>query len=340
MYSLAFSNPDSSAYSASWKCRKTSDQSFNLPIQLFFGHGSVYDVTSGAIAMNVFDRILGKGTSEKPAISHRVKNYANTIDLLRNKRVFDNRESFIADIAELCDSLQPESDTTLTPRQVMEIADEWQYGQTQVRMNGMEISIGPEATGYILNQNFTYNNGNSDELAPRIGFSDYPWDKKEALVPDYKKNYNSYSAGLVLIVNITYAKPLSRRFQYDGSLLYSYDIFNGNAKTVDSLFRISPQDHLNHFTLDNTFSWFANLRTTLNFDGQYTMTAGHAPDNLAYKFETRLSANSYVFPKLKFTGSFTHVYMYQGDARDYNVKQHIPTQQDIYFNLSMTWEPF
>jgi hypothetical protein len=340
MNSLVFLSPDSCEYIASSNRRITSNQSFNLPIQLFLGYGSVYDVTSAAIAMNIFDRIRGKNASENPAISRQVKNYANSIDLLRNKRVFDNRESLISDVAELCDSLQPDSGTKLTPRQVMEVSDEWQYGQHQIRMTGFEFFIGPEATGYALNQNFTYKNGYDYEVAPRIDFNDYPWDKKGTIQPDSKSNYKYYSAALVLIANVQYAKPLGRRFQYDGSLLYSFDIYNNNARTIDSLLRIFPQDHINHFTSDHSFSWFANLRTTLNLYGEYTMTVGRTPDVLSYKFDTRLSASYYVYSKLKFSGSLSHVYSYMDDSRYHNVKPHIPTLHTIWIDLSMSWDPF
>lgn len=340
MYNPTFLSPDSSEYSAWSNKLVTSDQSFKLPIQLFLGYGSVYDVTSAAIAMNIFDRIIGKGTSENTAISHQVKNYANTIDSLRNKRVFDNRESLIADVAELCDSLQPESGTKLTPRQVMEIYDEWQYGQNQTRMKGFEVTIGPEATGYALNQDITEKYRYNDEIAPRININDYPWDEKGTLQPNSELNYRHYSAALVLIANVQYAKPLGRRFQYDGSLLYSFDIYNNYAPTVDSLLRIFPQDHANHFTLNNSFSWFANLRTTLNLFGEYTMVVGRVPDVLAYKFLTRISADYYVFSKLKFSGSLYHTYSYTDDPRYQNVKSHIPTQNDIWIDLSMSWEPF
>lgn len=242
---------------------KRKDYSVSGRIDL--GVGRITDVTSAAVALNMFDRIKAV-TGALPALSRKqIQNVAEQIELLKAKRFLDYREGRIAVMDSLYSLLLENRIVESHSAGVtMELLDQWDYAYRQNRKSGVECRITP-AVEYnwsrygsldSLKEVFVSQNGDSLRL------------RNKRLTE--KENESK----VMLSGSCEFNKPLGRFFQFTAAARADAGLNQQSNKSMVNDTLLSgysgkyPEAKL---IADAELSWYPSTRTTfrLRMNGNY-----------------------------------------------------------------------
>jgi hypothetical protein len=192
------------------------------------GAGHIDDVSFAIAALNILDRIAATEKSYSGCSEKRIQNLSALIEKSRKRRIFDSRIGKIENIDTICKLITEMGITdSLTPRTVLEIADQWDYAFYQTRKNGFSIELDPHVKFSRNSQNsFSSRNTYSEIILPasyslKINDDNEFNDNKPVYSESgysLKSNETEYSLNL----KAQYELPVSRYFQLG---------FNGNVST-------------------------------------------------------------------------------------------------------------
>ncbi len=110
------------------------------------GAGRIEDITFAVAAMNMLDRIAANEKFYKGCSPKNVQDFAVLIETAKRRRYFDYRIAFIENIDTLCSFIRQNGITNeISPRTVLELADQWQYVFHQSRKKGYNFKVYPSA---------------------------------------------------------------------------------------------------------------------------------------------------------------------------------------------------
>ncbi|TLX73070.1 hypothetical protein E9993_16555 [Labilibacter sediminis] len=268
---------------------------FQLPVK--FGTGRIEPVQDARHAVYIYDRLSKINRVNSDKTDEEIKELAQLISQLKNKRFFDSRLRRMAEL-ETIDSFLiaknylKESDakyfTTLT--------DIWDYGNRPFRYSGTRVA-GAFIPGYY------YYNYYEPETA-----GSYPQSKQ--IVSSF-----SFDAG----IELTREKPVNLFWQnsinlnsYAGIVFVNEENFGGTNKI--QLPNIQ-------FAFDQTFAYYPNTRTDISFgyvvqfvklfdltdnEDEYIGYEGHGLNTTGF-----LDLNYYISPRLRFNFKSSIFYRWQ-----------------------------
>ncbi len=198
----------------------------NPSFSLFIGGGwgRIRDVTFGAVALNMLDRLRDVLPSSEGISADKVRDFAAFIEKRRRLRAFDDRLALIGNIDTLSRYLidkrvlsGPSSAAT------MELADQWLYAFSQNRQAGLEFSLYPGIMFDYSRHNSSDNSGAwIDSLAYDLQLADADADnaRKSRSYEETAYRQHQYQTQLTYCLNSTFqaAKPMSRFFQISGRI--------------------------------------------------------------------------------------------------------------------------
>jgi hypothetical protein len=204
------------------------------------GWGRIRDVTFGAVALNMLDRIYEVLPKSQGIPSGRVQDFAAFIEKRRRLRQFDDRLSLIGNIDTLSQYLV---DTRAIPGPsgavTMELADQWQYAFSQNRLAGLTFSVYP---GLIVNYARTFSSDIAYAWRDTVNYdvqladADRGNARKGQLLSEDSHLLHEYQTELTYCINsaIQAAKPLSRFFQIMGRIDMNFQWYHYFARSIPS----------------------------------------------------------------------------------------------------------
>lgn len=234
-------------------------KNYSVSGSIDLGVGRITDVTSAAVALNMFDRIKAV-TGSLPALSrNQIQNVAEQIELLKEKRFLDYREGRIAVMDSLYSLLlEHRIVESHSARVTMELLDQWDYAYRQSRKTGVECKLSP-AVEYSwssdrsldsLKEVFVSQNGDSLQFRNRR-LTDKENDSK-----------------VMLSGSCEFNKPLGRFFQFTAAARAEAGLNQeSNKSIVNDTLRSEycgkyPEAKL---FADAELSWYPSTRTTFRF---------------------------------------------------------------------------
>jgi hypothetical protein len=233
------------------------------------GSGWIAPVTSAAVVLHMINRIA-LVTGKRPEVSEAQKrNWANLLDRLQRRRVFDSRLAVIETMDSIASHLRSETIIDKeTARLTMELHDIWAYGYRQERYSGKEIKCSPLAYASSSDIHSSSRRYGLDSIGPfDPGFSGInPKDLPENAVDSsrYYKGRVMFTYGGCLYAG--YSKPYGCFFEIDGSV-EGKGTMNTLIDTVSSY----SEGHRFRGTYPNAMGklsaalrWFPSMRSTIS----------------------------------------------------------------------------
>jgi hypothetical protein len=260
------------SYSRQYSSLEMINPSFSL--FLGGGWGRIKDVTFGAVALNMFDRISDVLPGSAGISTDQIQDFAAFIEKRKRLRAFDSRMALIENIDTLCRYLVdnraisgPSSAVT------MELSDQWQYAFTQNRQAGLALSLYP---GIMVNYSRHHL---TDTASSWIDTLDYDLRLIDADLDNARKvrsysetayRLHEYQTELIYCLNSTFqvARPLSRFFQANGRLDVNMHWNHYFARSVPSYIGESDYETLlPTLEIDASFlfAYYPDTRTTFAF---------------------------------------------------------------------------
>ncbi len=183
------------------------------------GAGHIDDVSFAIAALNMLDRMAETEKSYKGCSAKHIQELAALIEKNRKRRILDSRIAFIENIDTLCNFIRESGIADeVSPRTVLELADQWEYAFHQERTKGLSVMAYPEVDYSRLFER-TRRTKSECEL-----YMAGPYDLKDnddndfrACVPSSRddefwnrKRHFNYKLNLLA----RYERPLSRFFQF------------------------------------------------------------------------------------------------------------------------------
>lgn len=200
------------------------------------GAGHIDDVSFAIAALNILDIIARTETTYSGCCSQRVQNLASLIEKVRKRRVFDSRIAKIENIDTLCMQIVKMGIVTdITPRTVLEIADQLDYVFYQKRKSGFTIELCPTL-------NYQKENSNGQAVSSYIFKNNLPNSYKLTL--DSSKEFTDNSSKLTYDFLIH-----TERIEYYGLLKARYELpvtrliqFGCNVEISPSIIQTTMSD--------------------------------------------------------------------------------------------------
>lgn len=228
------------------------------------GAGHIDDVSFAIAALNMFDKIAETEKTYTGCNAKRVQDLASLIEKLRKRRAFDSRIAKIENIDSLCKLIKEAGIVKdLTPRTILEIADEWDYVSYQTRMSGFFLEFSPTV-------NYQRSSRNSYSSTISSQKNDLPESYK--LTHDYinefdtnnstveydiltESNQLNYSA----VIKAQYEHPITRYFQCG----FDADIIPSIVQTWNTYVDVNGTYPMLSAEESARFGYFPNTRTSI-----------------------------------------------------------------------------
>ena len=182
------------------------------------GMGHIDDVSFAVAALNMIDRIAETEKTYKGCSARNVQGLAALIEKKYKRRSFDSRTGYIEDIDSLCQFIRESGITDeVSPRTVLEIADQWQYALKQSRSKGYQVVVYPEVTwsrefAFTETEKTLYQLG----VAPDYVLVDNTDNEFSSAIPsvtNWEEWTRQQELGYRLNLQMRYERPLSRHYQ-------------------------------------------------------------------------------------------------------------------------------
>jgi hypothetical protein len=257
--------------------KSSSTSEFYSPsFSLFLGcgWGRIRDVTFGAVALNMLDRIHEVLPQSAGISAEGVQNFATFIEKRRRRRAFDGRLAFIAHIDTLSQYLADTRAITGPSSAItMELADQWLYAFTQNRQAGLAFSLYPGITIDYLNNrssNTAYSWRDTLNYDLQLIDADVGNARRGQLYREESNRINQYQTEFNYRINSTIqmAKPINRFFQINGQVdvnFYWNHYFDRSIPSDQS--ETDYETLLPVFEADAScmFAYYPDTRTTFSF---------------------------------------------------------------------------
>lgn len=198
--------------------RNGKDHSIGCYAGIRTGAGHIDDVSFAVAALNILDRIAETEKSYKGCSASQVQQLAVLIEKMRKRRFFDSRIAFIENIDTLCAFLRESGVADeISPRSVLEIADQWNYVFYQQRAKGFFLMLNPDVEYSCRFQQTEITRSRCDQQVtkPFEFINDRENDVDGCELSTEKDNEGAKTKSLDYGLQLTarYERPLSRYFQ-------------------------------------------------------------------------------------------------------------------------------
>lgn len=252
---------------------KQNDYKTGITVNISTGAGHIDDVTFAVVAMNMLDRIAANETTYTGCSAGAVQKLAALIEKRRKRRTLDARIAFIDNIDTLSTLIRECGIAeVLSPRTVLELADQWNYAFDQTRRKGRSVRLYPEFS-YTRDYMRNVSESNRYELG-MTGTYDIK-ENEHRDFDDFDTSYTisrndtkeSYDMSFSLNLMARYERPLSRNLQLSVNA-HGYAQVNrtwndycrtGSGDSIACLADV-PTGGLNESV---EFSYYPNTRTTV-----------------------------------------------------------------------------
>ncbi len=334
------------------------------------GIGHIDEVTFAAVAINMLD-VLNKSSGHNYRKSD-IQKLAAFLEVRKKRRSFDSRSAFIEDIDSLCGFLKINGmSSNISPREILELADQWQYAFRQKRSSGYKIVLYPEF-GALLNVNDYTNSSTVCTLTVKTGelLNENDETDYSGCIPfnegsDQRSKNRNVDYGLCF--GAGYSLPITRYIQFSAqatakawrSLRLAENTYNETWKTKQ--YEIPSV----YATVYLEMSYFPNTRTsvsliprvTYNREFDYSALKYNSPDQDTVSLSTKndyrnlsleatVSAYYYFSPQLSGTlglnASWDDRYQYvQSNIWDNDYYDNNSTKGfNISISAGVTWAVF
>jgi hypothetical protein len=321
---------DTNRYTYSDRSQDDNGYTIGGTAYLRAGAGHLDDVSFAVAAMNMLDNVAKIEKSYNGCNDAQVQKLAALIEKMRKRRAFDSRIAFIENIDTLCSYIRESGMVdSISPRSVLELADQWEYVFYQKRTKGIFCKLYPQVsyfrqfhesgqtfTGYELRHSGPYTLQHNDRNEFSSFDTSYSTQSKEGI----RTHLFSYGVN----VSGRYERPLSRYLQLSLQSEAAVSINRRWSNEWDDDGNTLPIEyrHAQPFVSAGesaTFACYPNTRTSLSISESvnYLRRFGYrdihrsgaefspiSADNEDYRrLILSLSGNStyYISPQLQFT---------------------------------------
>lgn len=243
-------NEDAGFYYYDKVNRKNKNYSISFAGSFRLGAGHIDDVSFAVAALNIVDIVKNLEKTYRGCDMRKVQNLAAFIEKSRKRRALDSRIAFIQNIDTLCAFIKESGIADeISPRTVLELADQWNYVFYQKRNKGFSAVLYPSgkyskqcykdkvtSSRYekLTTIPFKMNEDEKNDFNTSEIFKDevFRWNKTQQI--DYKINLQA-----------RYERPLSRYFQL--SLL-------SEASALSTRYQNKESAHQNFKTFEDAYT--------------------------------------------------------------------------------------
>jgi hypothetical protein len=360
-----YKTPDTGRYTFRNSTTKNRNYSMSCAVNVRTGAGHIDDISFAVAALNMLDIIADNEKSYKGCEYEKVASFARLIEKVRKRRAIDSRIAFVNNIDTLCTFIKKSGIADeLSPRTILEIADQWNYVFYQTRMKGFSIVLSP---GVYLSKTSDKNDDLSYGCFQYVPLSytlkedeDNDFNNCTEYDTDYyyrgeRSNNFKYNAKLL----VRYERPLSRYYQFSSSGQLSASV-NRITKKGYLQPEVYTWEYRNSLPVVNAtqsagLGYYPNTRTSIivsesaDYEREYNYLEAsnnkHDLRNLTLSINTK--AIYYISPRLQFRinaaiswkDSYSFTYSYSS-MTDNSSSANSSKDFNYQLNGNLTWYIF